>query len=102
MNLYVGNLSSRVREAELHMLFEGQGFGKIIAIKEANPASPGSSGYAIIELSDRVQANVAVRLLNGRKLRGQSLVVRTIEGKNWNHAWFQQLRHEVPMAVMTN
>lgn len=93
MNLYVGNLSHQVSEAELHLLFEGQGLGKILFVREANPNNSRAKGYAIIALGDGVQAHIAVSSLNGKKLKGLPLVVRPIDDRTWNHMYVQHRRY---------
>ncbi|MDH5648203.1 MAG: RNA-binding protein [Gammaproteobacteria bacterium] len=85
MNLYVGNLSASVNEAEIHLLFEGQGLGKILFMRAADPNKPGSRGYAIIDLEDGIQAHIAISALNGKKLKGLPLVLRPINDKTWSH-----------------
>lgn len=89
MNLYVGNLSHKVNEAELHLLFEGQGLGRVLFVREANPNKPTSKGYAIVGLDDGIQAHLAVSALNGKKLKGMAMVVRPIDDSTWNHMYVQ-------------
>lgn len=94
MNLYVGNLSHLVKEAELRLLFEGQGLGKVLFMREANPSNDLAKGYAIISLDEGVQAHIAVSALNGKKLKGFQMVVRPIDDHTWTNMYAQYKQQE--------
>ena len=96
MNIYIGNISPRVREAELYLLFEGQGLGKILFIKPGDPDNEERRGYAIVAIERDEQARVASQVLNGKRLKGIPLIVRTVDEQNWNHMVMQQNRSTVP------
>ncbi len=93
MNIYVGNISPRVSEAELHLIFEGQGLGRILFIQEADPDVTQSKGYAIVELETEEQLRVATTVLNGKKLKNQTLIIRRIDEHNWNHMVMSEQYH---------
>ncbi len=77
MNLYVGNLSRSVTEADLELIFEG--LGQIVFARLA-PEGTGSEGrgYAFVAVSDERQGELAVAAMNGKYLKGLRLIVRPV------------------------
>ena len=72
MNLYVGNLSPAVQQADLHSIFDGMGH-VLYARLAANEA--GDRGYAFVNVPNDERARSAVARLNGTLLKGEVLTV---------------------------
>ena len=73
MNIYVGNLSYEVTEAELRQAFEA--FGQVTSIKIITDKFSGMSrGFGFVEMSTK-EGNAAISGLNGKELKGQMLNV---------------------------
>lgn len=74
MNIYVGNLSFDVDEQELRNAFEG--FGKVESANVIKDKYSGQSrGFGFVEMSDKAEAQSAVKGLNGKELKGRALSV---------------------------
>ena len=74
MNIYVGNLSYRMTDDELHNLFSDYGQVKsatIIKDKETNR----SKGFGFVEMDDSAEAEEAIENLNGMEISGRNLTV---------------------------
>jgi RNA recognition motif-containing protein len=72
MNLYVGNLSPAVQQADLNSIFEGMG-QVLYARLAANEV--GERGYAFVNVPNDERARTAVAALNGTLLKGEKLTV---------------------------
>ena len=73
-NIYVGNLSYDVGDAELQALFEPYGevrSAKVIMDRETGRAR----GFGFVEMSDDNEANEAIEALNGNESGGRRLTV---------------------------
>ena len=74
MNIYVGNLSFDVNEEDLRKAFEE--FGKIASVNLIKDKYSGQSrGFGFVEMSDKAEAQSAVKSLNGKELKGRALSV---------------------------
>lgn len=76
MNIYVGNLSFSVTEAELRQAFLA--FGQVICANMMNDTYIGSGqprGYAFVEMSSRSEGQAAILGLNGTKLGDRTVDV---------------------------
>ena len=74
MNIYVGNLSYELTEADLKEAFEV--FGEVETVKIITDNYTGrSKGFGFVEMSDRANARSAIDALNGKELNGRSLNV---------------------------
>jgi RNA recognition motif-containing protein len=74
MNIYVGNLSFDVNEEDLRKAFEE--FGKIASVNLIKDKYSGQSrGFGFVEMSDKADAQSAVKGLNGKELKGRALSV---------------------------
>ncbi len=74
MNIYVGNLSYRVREDDLQEVMAEYGevvSCKIIKDRETNK----SKGFAFVEMDDASAAK-AIEELNGAELDGRTMVLK--------------------------
>ena len=75
MNIYVGNLSYKVRENDLlGVLAE---YGKVDSCKIIKDRETGKSkGFAFVEMADDAAANKAIEELNGAEFDGRTMVVK--------------------------
>ncbi|PPB51116.1 RNA-binding protein [Campylobacter hyointestinalis subsp. hyointestinalis] len=74
MNIYVGNLSYRMSEAELREAFSEFGEvtrAKIVKDKETNR----SKGFGFVEMSTDAEAKKAIEAMNGKDVCGRALRV---------------------------
>ncbi|KEA43717.1 RNA recognition motif domain-containing protein [Campylobacter hyointestinalis] len=74
MNIYVGNLSYRMSEAELREAFSEFGEvtrAKIVKDKETNR----SKGFGFVEMSTDAEAKKAIEAMNGKDIGGRALRV---------------------------
>jgi RNA recognition motif-containing protein len=81
MNLYVGNLNYKVKEADLREVMEEYGAVnsvRIITDRETRR----SKGFAFIEMADDVAARNAISALNGAEYVGRPMVVKEALPKN--------------------
>ena len=74
MNIFIGNLSRQVSDADLREAFEAHG-----AVASANVIKDKftgeSRGFGFVEMADQAQANAAIAALNGKDLKGRALNV---------------------------
>ncbi|MDR2840570.1 MAG: RNA-binding protein [Paludibacter sp.] len=80
MNIYVGNLSYKVRENDLQGVLEEYGAVtscKIIKDRETNR----SKGFAFVEMADDSAATKAIEELNGAEFDGRPMVVKEARPK---------------------
>ena len=74
MNIYVANLSNEVSDNDLQQAFEA--FGQVTsATVIKDKFSGGSRGFGFVEMPSKDEAQSAIQGLNGKDLKGQSLVV---------------------------
>lgn len=75
--LFVGNMGSRMTEAELRAMVEP--IGPVMRIHVVRDGFTGSScGYAFVEMAEGATAARAVSELNGKRIDGHFLVVRPL------------------------
>lgn len=75
MNLYVGNLSWGVTDAELQAAFSAHGevsSCRIMVDRETNR----SRGFGFVEMPDDAQANAAISALDGTEMKGRAISVK--------------------------
>ena len=75
MNIYVGNLSYKVRENNLKEVMEEYGqvdSCKLITDRDTRR----SKGFAFVEMADDDAAKKAIAELNGAELDGRTMVVK--------------------------
>lgn len=80
MNIYVGNLSYKVRETDLQNVMEEYGIVdscKIIKDRETGK----SKGFAFVEMSDDAAALKAIEELNGAEFDGRAMVIKEARPK---------------------
>lgn len=81
MNIYVGNLSYGVTEGQLQALFEE--FGEVTSVNLIQDKYSGQSkGFGFIEMDTQVEAEEAIKKLNGRPLDGRNLTVNLARPRN--------------------
>jgi len=74
MKLYAGNLSYEVTEEELKGEFSA--FGQVTsAIIPTDKFSGRPKGFGFVEMASRAESEAAIAGLNGKALRGRTLVV---------------------------
>jgi len=74
MNIYVGNLSREVSEAELRETF--QAFGEVASAAIIKDKFTGESrGFGFVEMPNKDEAEAAISGLNGKDLKGRALNV---------------------------
>ena len=72
MNLYLGNLTRDVTEADLRELFEP--FGKIESLNVIKDKFSGvSKGFGFIEMPVKEEAEAAIKALHRQPFKGQSM-----------------------------
>lgn len=72
MNLFIGNLTRDVTEAELREIFEP--FGKLASVSIVKDKFSGlSKGFAFVEMPDKAEAEAAIAGLYRKPLKGQSM-----------------------------
>ena len=79
-NIYVGNLGSQTTEEELRSLFGKHGRVERVSILHDH-ATGRSRGFGFVEMPDDVEAERAIRALNGATLGGQALKVNEARPK---------------------
>jgi len=74
VDIYVGNLSRDVTEAELRQEFLA--FGKVTSVRLARDRRSGlSKGFAFVEMREQSEGEAAIAGLKGRTLRDRTLDV---------------------------
>lgn len=75
MNIYVGNLSYKVRENDLQGVIEE--YGQVESCKIIKDRETGKSkGFAFVEMADDAAAAKVIEELNGAEFDGRSMVVK--------------------------
>ena len=81
MNMYVGNLSFEVNENELKELMSE--FGNVASAKIITDRESGrSKGFGFVEMDDNTEASKAINALNGKMLKGRTMVVNESVKRN--------------------
>ena len=74
MNIYVGNLSYSLSEAELREAFAD--FGDVTSVKILTDRETGRSrGFGFVEMPNQAEGEAAVANLNGKDVGGRALRV---------------------------
>ncbi len=80
MNIYVGNLSFSVTEADLREAFSAHGtVDKAAVITDKMTGQ--SRGFGFVEMPNREEATKAIGALNGTDLKGRALKVNEAQPK---------------------
>ena len=74
MNIYVGNLPFDVTEDEVRVAFEE--FGQVASVTLIKDKYTGKMrGFGFVEMPSNTDAQAAIQALNGKDLKGRSMVV---------------------------
>ena len=74
MNIWAGNLSFDLTEEDLRQAFED--YGEVESVKLIiNKYTGKSRGFGFVEMPAEAEANSAIEGLNGKELKGRSIVV---------------------------
>ncbi|MDQ2694342.1 MAG: RNA-binding protein [Pseudomonadota bacterium] len=85
MKIYVGQLAYDVTEAELRQAFEP--FGNITSVSLIKDKFSGESkGFAFVEMAAKAEAQAAISSLNGKSLKGRSIVVNEARPRTENYS----------------
>lgn len=80
MNIFVGNLSYNVTEAELRSTFEQ--YGEVSSASIIMDKMTGRSrGFGFVEMPDKAAAENAIRELNLKELQGRAMTVNEARPK---------------------
>ncbi len=80
MNIYVGNLSFRLKEDHVRQLFEG--FGEVVAVRVITDFNTGiSKGVAFVTMKYTNEAKLAIQKLNKVDLDGKKINVSEAKDK---------------------
>lgn len=80
MNIYVGNLSYRVKESDLQQVMED--YGSVSSVKIVKDRETGrSKGFGFVEMENEPEATKAIAELNGAEYEGRSMVVKEARPK---------------------
>ena len=75
MNIYVGKLNYRVKEADLQQVMED--YGKVTSCKVIIDRETGrSKGFGFVEMDDDAAATKAIAELNGAEYEGRTMVLK--------------------------
>ena len=75
MNIYVGNLNYRVKEADLQQVMED--YGKVTSCKVIIDRETGrSKGFGFVEMDDDAAATKAIAELNVAEYEGRTMVLK--------------------------
>ena len=83
MNIYVGNLSRDVTEADLRQLFEQYGQVESVAVIK-DKFSGESRGFGFVELASKAEAEAAITALNGKEFKRRTLTVNEAKPRTEN------------------
>lgn len=74
MNIYVGNLPNSVNENDLREVF--QAFGEVSTAAVIKDKFSGESrGFGFVEMPNKVEAEKAISMTNGKDLKGRTAKV---------------------------
>ena len=80
MNLYIGNLSYNLEEAELEDAFKA--YGDVKSVKIIKDRETGNSkGFGFVEMSSSEEGNASIEGLNGKELKGREIRVNEARPK---------------------
>ena len=81
MNIYIGNLSYRLKEKDLTQVLEE--YGAVTSVKIITDRESGrSKGFGFAEMENDEEAEKAIKELNGAELDGRAMVLKVALPKN--------------------
>lgn len=79
-NIYVGNLSFRISQDELHTAFAQYGnVERVNIVTDRDSGQP--RGFAFVEMTERRDAETAIQQLNGAEISGRAISVNEARPK---------------------
>jgi RNA recognition motif-containing protein len=83
MNIFVSNISFKVREQALSELFSA--YGEVTSVRIIkDKETKRSKGYGFVEMANDDEANAAINALNGTSHFERNIVVAEAKGKKEN------------------
>lgn len=80
MNIFVANLSFRMREEKLRQLFEN--YGEVESARIITDRNTGKSkGYGFVVMPNDEEAEIAIRELDNLEVEGRNIVVKESEDR---------------------
>ncbi|MGF1615245.1 MAG: RNA recognition motif domain-containing protein [Gammaproteobacteria bacterium] len=80
MNIYIGNLPYSITDADLRETFSR--FGEVSRVNLISDKFSGESkGFGFVEMDDSLQANAAIKALNGTDMKGRNVTVNQAKPK---------------------
>lgn len=80
MKLYVGNLSYKLTEEDLHQVFKD--FGTVNSVKIMTDRDTGRpKGFGFVEMENQGEAEAAIKELNGKTIDSRALTVNEARPK---------------------
>ncbi len=84
MNIFVSNISFKVREQALSELFSA--YGEVTSVRIIkDKETKRSKGYGFVEMANDDEANAAINALNGTSHFERAIVVAEAKGKKENN-----------------
>ncbi len=81
MNIYIGNLSYRLKENDLSRVLSE--YGTVNSVKIITDRETGrSKGFGFAEMENDDEAEKAIKELNGAELEGRAMVLKVALPKN--------------------
>lgn len=81
VNIYAGNLSFNLSEAQLRELFSQH--GEVLSVKIITDQMSGrSKGFGFIEMNDKNEAENAIQALDGKNVMDRAMVVNLAKPRN--------------------
>ena len=85
MNIYAGNLSRDLSEAELREAFAA--FGEVTTASIIKDKFSGDSrGFGFVEMPNKTEGDAAISGLNGKELKGRTLTVNEARPRTTDRA----------------
>ncbi len=79
-NIFVGNLDTTTTEGQLRECFRSYGtLATVTVVMDRDTGTP--RGFAFIEMPDDMEADIAIKALNGTVLNGRSLSINEARSK---------------------
>jgi len=80
MNIYVGNLSYKMRDDDLNRMFAA--YGTVTEAKVVMDRDSGrSKGFGFVEMSEQAEGEEAIKQLDGKEIDGRNIRVNVARPK---------------------
>ncbi|MFN0276147.1 MAG: RNA recognition motif domain-containing protein [Chitinophagales bacterium] len=83
MDIYVGSIPFKMKEAELKQIFEKHGTVDSVKII-IDKITRQNKGFAFVSMPEDKEAHNAIEALNGKELLGRKIIVSQAEGRENN------------------